>query len=246
MTATIDPGNAKKMVKRSDPYQRLDDYQMALKFWIELPEPRIRSIVFSENSGFDLTVLRKMVHQMRADRLVEFMQTCDNEIPCNMHYGFSEAKLIETSLKVSQQLQQAQKIIKATGRLMYPGISKLLDSVHDDFRVAVDCRGSVGLRGRRIPFVRTDLMLFDVEFYKTQLLDASSKMIEAGVSHIENFFYRELLKFHGHPGVILRWPIDLDPVGYAAHWEKRYDTLGRKAASKVRSVIRRILPNWWL
>jgi len=62
MTASVTPKKGlREALRRSDPSQRLGEYQGALEFWLSLSEPRIKGIVFAENTGYPLDSLREPV-----------------------------------------------------------------------------------------------------------------------------------------------------------------------------------------
>src|SRR5258708_40223489 len=60
LTATIDPGRT-YMVTRNDPLTRLGDYEHSLGTW--LASGSVDKIVFYENSGYDLSSLKKIALQ---------------------------------------------------------------------------------------------------------------------------------------------------------------------------------------
>ena len=51
MTACIDPRKGDCTLVRSDPAIRLADYESSLQYWLGYADPRIRRILFIENSG---------------------------------------------------------------------------------------------------------------------------------------------------------------------------------------------------
>src|SRR5687767_13652013 len=87
LTACIDPNlinEEKNIVARIDPRVRLDDYKRALIFWNEYDAP-IKSIVFVENSGADLTEIYELVKGF--NKKVEIIQFKGCSIPKGVHYG---------------------------------------------------------------------------------------------------------------------------------------------------------------
>jgi hypothetical protein len=246
MTATINPAAASICLHRSDPQQRLQDYSSGLKFWLDFPDDRITSVVFCEKSGHDLSDFAEIVERCASTKSVELISTNDNIVPKGLHYGYAEARIIEHALENSSRLAAARYFIKATGRLTFPNVSRLLDRLGDDTLFAVDCRGSRGFIRKREPFVRTELMLFASDFYRRYLMGASAAMAEKGVSHIENHLYAELMKWYGHRGAVLRWTVNVDPRGHAAHWNKQYGSIDDRMKSAIRAITRVVCPNWWI
>ena len=125
LTATIDPGQYKPDLTRYDPAQRLSDYKQSLLFWEALNNSRLKGIVFCENSGTDLTPLADLTRKFRTP--VEIISFEGNEKPSNMNYGYSELGIIDHAIGASIFLREYPYFIKATGRLTFPKISKLLD-----------------------------------------------------------------------------------------------------------------------
>lgn len=243
MTACVDPSQGRIKVQRSDPKVRLEDYKQGLSFWLTLSDHRIRNIVFIENSGYPLDELQTVA--AGSDKLVEFISLCNNIYPANAHYGYAELAMIDEAFKRSKMLNDSPYFIKATGRLTFPHVTKLLNRLPDEYLFAVDCRNS---RFTVVtPTASTPLMLFSTEFYRENLMGSSQELI-AFSGYIEDSLYDKLAGFNGRPGAILRWPVNCSPVGHAAFWHKpkRYDSPQHKAMQAVRAVGRKVIPSWWI
>lgn len=246
MTACVDPRNAPVRLHRSDPLTRLEDYRGALKFWLHYPDPRVGKILFIENSGFPLQPLRETAAaENRLSKAVEFVSLDCNYVPENVHYGYAELSMLDAGLPSSGLLKDSTHFIKATGRLRFPGLTRLLDRLPRDYDFAVDCRRNTRFVRTAQEFVTTQLMIFSVPFYERHLRDVKSGMGEEA-SHIENLLYRELMKFSNRPGAILRWPVNVDPHGHAAHWEKDYRSGRQRLVNAGRAVCRVVCPRWWV
>src|SRR6185436_3153008 len=72
MTATITPPPDAPGLTRTDPQLRHDDYQIALTHYCALLGDCLDGIVFAENSGSDLTDLRRLAAESTAGP-VEFL-----------------------------------------------------------------------------------------------------------------------------------------------------------------------------
>lgn len=185
MTATLNPGEYGNQSSRASVQDREADYGSALDFWLSLGDPRVTGICFCENSGADLTSLKKVAEKYLMS--VEFLSFYGNEKPRGVHYGYSELGLIDYAIKNSNSIRSSRYFIKATGRLKFPIICDLLDRLDVEFDYAIDHRRKylreVGHRTR----ARTQLMLFNTKFYKNNLLSTRDEMLGKGVSHIEEF-----------------------------------------------------------
>jgi hypothetical protein len=246
MTACIDPSKGRIKVHRSDPAVRLGDYLEGLRFWLELNDERVSDIVFVENSGHSLEALRNLAQSPNyRSKTVEFISLPDNDYPADAHYGYAELRMVDQAFDVSELLQRSTHFIKATGRLSFPDISRLLHRLPSGFVCAVDSRSNALFC--RVPqiFVSTQLMIFSIPFYRATLYGARNELGGAE-SHIENLFYRKLMPYKGTDGAILRWPVNVSPRGVAAHWEKNYGSRKQKAIDAARAILRIAIPNWWI
>ncbi len=246
MTACIDPSTGPHQVVRSDPIVRARDYADSLRVWINNPDPRLSRIVFLENSGYPLDHLREFVDSLPSNgKRVEFISMRCNECPPGISYGYPELVMLGRGLVQSELAAESRYWIKVTGRLRFPKISNLLDRLPNDYLFAVDCRDNTLFVASPQRFVTTQLMIFSADFYLQRLLGIESELTP-GQAFIENLLFRKLLPLRGTPGAILRWPVNVDPVGKAAHWQKSYGSLKHTGINSFRSVCRRLFPNWWV
>ena len=110
-TATIDPGDT-IFVARADPLVRLRDYEVALSKWISVGLGV--DFVFFENSGYDLTSLKRIVSKQPGAE-VEFISIRENG--GGKGKGYSEILGIKRAFEISEVLMQSKFVIKCTGRL---------------------------------------------------------------------------------------------------------------------------------
>ena len=248
MTACIDPSKGEYPIMRSDPKIRLTDYEDALRYWLSRPDDRLRKILFIENSGYSLQSLENIVEKENPLRkTVEFVSLDCNWYPPNGHYGYAEMRGLDLGLQKSKLRTQTTHMIKATGRLKFPTLSKLLDRLPADFDVAADARARkiVRMTPER-PFITTQIILFSHWFYERQLQGCYADLGKDGVTLIEWMFYDKLIPLKGTPGIVLRFPCNVDPVGIPAHRAHSYTHPMRRAVHAFRGATRRLLPNWWI
>src|SRR5579875_540446 len=145
LTATIKPAAAAAAeVYRKDPNLRLNDYLNPLRFWIAYPDPRLDKILFLENSGADLSAVRRLVDECDSNKQVEILSVPGNNIPPGINYGYGEMEMLDCGLAQSELRRATTHMLKITGRLTFPTVTTLLDRLPATFDVAVDCRN----RGR--------------------------------------------------------------------------------------------------
>jgi hypothetical protein len=169
MTATVNPGAYSDQVSRGSSEVRTQNYLQALKFWATHPDPRIEGIVFCENSGADLGTFEKMANGLCSPREIELLSFRGNDRPEGVHYGYAELGTIDYASRNSLLVRKHRHFVKATGRYVFPRITQLIDSLHDDVVVAIDCRRAyrqeTGVRFR----ARSQLMVFERKFYDREL-----------------------------------------------------------------------------
>ena len=107
---------------------------------------------------------------------------------------------------------------------------------------AVDGRNN---RFQNSPFIPTQLMIFASEFFLAHLIGLRDQMTPQ-LAFIENLFYEKLMTFQGQPGAILRWQVNVDPIGRAGNTEKDYGAPKQRVFSLARAASRVLLPNWWV
>jgi hypothetical protein len=245
LTACIDPSTGPARISLTDSLTRLEQYRKALEYWLLATDPRLAKILFLENSGYPLDKLRELVDKGNPlKKQVEFIQLSNNNYPAHLDYGYPELGMLDEATNTSKLMAESKYFIKATGRLIFPKLSKLLNRLPTDYLFAVDCHLPVYLISWS-PGVNSNLMIFSVEFYKKEMLDIKSRMNDV-FRNMEALLYYKLMDHYKTPGAILRWPINVDPVGYDAQWGKSYSTPRRRVISAARSVGRALLPGIWI
>jgi hypothetical protein len=137
LTATIDTKNT-PFVARNDPKVRLADYKESLRLW--LSNPHTPSIVFAENSGYDLTEIRNIYNTCNRHNItVEFISFDDNDYDRSLGKGYGELRIIARALRDSQIIRPNTKLIKVTGRLYIPNIYSLVQGIIKSPDVDIFC-----------------------------------------------------------------------------------------------------------
>jgi hypothetical protein len=251
LTATVTPA-AGVQVQRNDPATRREDYKRGFRFWLKNADPRINRILFLENSGEDLTYLREIVEEENTlAKAVEFISTPCIAIPAGLHYGWGELKMLDYGLSQSRLVKETSHLIKATGRFIFPDISKLLDRTPAGCDVMVDCRIPTSsyrkglnlipaLFKREGAGVTTQLAIFSHRFYQMHILGLVDTMKPFGYpTMIEPLIYDEVAKMGHSDGVYLRFPVNCDPSGVGASLGDVYDSKTRRAVRLIRAATRK-------
>ena len=244
MTACIAP-KPESPVKRKNPLLRLKDYETALRFWLDYPDPRIQAITLIDNSGYDLSSLKKQTLSNPWERKVEFLQIPAVELPTSPEgkelYAYGEAEMMNRAFLESQVLQDSCYIIKTTGRLYFPNLSKLLSAIPPGSDFVIDCR--------KIPvsYAVTTLFLTKYDFYMNYLFPLKEQ-IKLSRREIEFIYYDCLfsLRNTGMKNLCLRFPVNVPPVGYGAHSNKNYNQGFWGFAENFRGFFRKYAPFFWI
>lgn len=251
LTACVAPkASIRAELRRGDPAQRELDYAEALRFWLQLPEPRLRGVVFADNSGHDLNRLRTMAEALpHRQRPIEFLSRDYPAPPLTLNYGHPEFLLVNEALRDSRLLATERHFIKATGRYRFPTICRLLRRLPSDFRVAVDARMMFIQRKRWDKLINVSLALFERDFYLRELAGIPDQMVPAPPwnrkQFIEHMFFDALHPRREEPGILLRWPCNCEPIGIGANGED-YSSMGKQLRSALRAAARHLVPNLWL
>lgn len=243
MTATIIPA-ANAGVRRSDPQLRLEDYKQALRYWLTYKHPAADCILLLENSGADLTELRAIAaNENLYSKPVEILSVPGNRIPEGTNYGYTEMQMLDEGLALSQLRRQTTHMVKATGRLTFPTLGKTLDKIRQPFDLMAECR-KLGFPRRGFD-ASTQLFVCSHDFYDRVLRDSKREMNSTDVRLLEHLIFRKVIPFKGQPGIYLRFPCNIDPVGYSGFKSRSYNSPKTAFIRAIRAALRVIAPGYW-
>lgn len=246
LTACIEPTQFKNKVHRNDTLIRLEDYKTALKLWLHHKDDSITSIIFTENSGYDLTEIETVfLNENIYNRKYQIIQAIASKVPEGLHYGYSELELIDNILDKITLLNDNDFIIKTTGRVYFPKIYSLLVKTVPRYNFIADSR-NFNFGKWKHNYVLSNLFIFNILWYKENLFDKKRLMLELGVTHFETLLYKLLLVNKAGKDVLLRFPINVNPVGHGAHWNINYQSLDKRLGYLLRAIFRKMLPNFWI
>jgi len=249
LTACIKPTATKIHAKnRKDPLVRLKDYEVTLNYWLNYSKLVFTGIVFIENSGFDLSSLKRIVEENNPSNIkIEFLQQQASIIPDGLNYGYSELEMIDYAFENSRIIAQSEYIIKSTGRLYFPKLAKLIARLPDDFKIAIDSRDYEMFHVQK-HYLVTTIFIVQKLFYNQGLNNAKSLMEPGYKSYIERIYFQILkpMYLNKQAGIILRLPFSMNPVGFGAHWNVNYNSWNKRLAAAVRDLIRVVLPSFWI
>ncbi len=243
MTATIRPA-AEAGVLRADPALRLEDYERSLRFWLAYPHRAAGHIMLLENSGAELDSLRRIAEtENPLDKPVEILSIPGNRIPAGLNYGYTEMELLDEGLTRSKLRSATTHLVKTTGRLIFPGLGRAMDSLGEPPELMVDCR-KLGFPRRGFD-ASVQVFACSHNFYDKHLRDSRRFLNTTDVRLLEHLIYRQVIGCKGQPGVHLRFPCNIDPEGYSGFKGRRYGTPWQRVDGAVRGVLRIVAPWYW-
>jgi hypothetical protein len=248
MTACIDPSQGHYPLKRADPAVRLEDYKTALRYWLNLPDPRIDKILFLENSNYPLDSLKAIAERENPHaKQVEFIGMDCNWYPPKGHYGYAELRMLDLGLQQSRLRDTTSHMIKVSGRFTFPNLGKLLNLLPPEFDAVVDTRVWRTLRKKHNhPNITTQLAIFSHDFYHQYLQDSHQDLLDGKDTHIEGILYTRMARQAVTHKIIFRFPCNVSPIGFPAHRPKPYNHPTQTLSNALRAMARRVLPNWWI
>ncbi len=214
------------------------------------PHPALNRILFLENSGADLAELRVIVEtENPRNKEVEFLSLPAHEIPAGINYGYSEMQMLDEGLAGSKLRRETTHMIKVTGRLTFPALGKALDKIANSkelrshpLKLMVDCR-KLGFPRRGYDAQRATLRLL-ARFLRFRVAELR-QMNSTDIRLLEHLIFRKVIPFKGRPGYLLRFPCNIDPVGYSGFKSRRYDSARTAISRGIRGVLRVVAPHYW-
>jgi hypothetical protein len=82
-------------------------------------------------------------------------------------------------------------------------------------------------------------------FYDRVLRDSKKEMNSTDVRLLEHLIYSKVIPFKGQPGIYLRFPCNLDPVGYSGFKSKTYNSPEAAVTGSIRALLRVVAPGYW-
>jgi hypothetical protein len=250
LTGTIMPARNASVTHRNQ-VSRRQEYVNALVWWLDQVrllnsrEETVKRILFVENSGADLISFYDDVQRAGkpfTERL-ECVSAPSLPIPEGYHYGWGEWKMIAHAM--DEVSIGTTHIIKATGRLTFTNVQGLIRRLPSEYQIAVDSRS----RNSKERFSPTQLFLAETEFYNTYLRNLYQRMTadDQRNHYIENLVYDTLIQLPAdvRDKVVMRWPVNCDPVGIEGTTGRSYRRTTKRIASALRGTARVVAPQFW-
>jgi hypothetical protein len=247
LTASVDP-KGMPGVTRPDPHARESDYAACLRYYVA-QHPRVRKIVFVENSAWPLDRFRETVatHNTHGKQ-VEFISLNCNDFPRHLGKSYGEFLLLDEAMNASELAASARLVGKLTGRNYLLNLTDILQRAPETLGLLMDIRDHGIYEFFRIPFngrhADTRLLVFTHEFYERFIRGRYKDLDDSKPYMAEDLFYDLAKRGESAPRVIRRLPIEPDYRGLAGHWNKDYGSFREVTKRRIRGVTRRVAP--WL
>jgi hypothetical protein len=224
--------------------EREAEYAETLGYLVR-EHPRVRKIVFAENSGWPPARFEDAVADNPWGKEVEILQLRCNDFPGSLGKGYGEALLLDRALAASRLAATVRHVAKLTGRQRVLNMTRLLERVPRDFELLCDLRDHRLYELLRLPgagnYCDTRFFVFTLPFFDAHLRRLHEAPV-AGELNLEAAYYRAVKALERQPGVICRFPIEPRYRGRAGHWHKDYGSPVSRAKQSLRAAARRLLP----
>jgi len=144
LTATVTPPQGAAQLARTDPRLRLNDYAVALTFYIEqIKSGIISGLIFADNSNSDISELRKIAKDSGIENKIEFISFFGLDYSPAFGRGYGEFKLIDYVMEHSTivaTLPSTAKIWKVTGRYILRNIREIINTAPSTVDFYCNCR----------------------------------------------------------------------------------------------------------
>ncbi len=122
---TINPNRVQNLERKS-PLIRLEDYKISLNKWLQ--NKATDKIVIVENSGYDLSELKKIANEFKDFKKVEFLSTdTNNSFSPELGKGYGESLILKEAVNNSQLLKESHCFIHISGRYYIKNFENFLN-----------------------------------------------------------------------------------------------------------------------
>jgi hypothetical protein len=246
MTATIETSSRMSNNARRDPQLRRRDYEIALRFYLSLPEGAPQAILFCENSGADLTSLREIAENENPhERPVDFLSYVSDVPP---EHGKSRAELDIIRRAFSDVIaRQAEPpmVWKVTGRLIVWNLQQIIASRPEHAEMYCDTR-SVRALGNLVGanfWVDTRLIGFSPHYFQKYIGGISDIRKNAIECAVYDAIYEHL---EADKAIAPRFKHQPLIHGVCAGSNEDYESRSYRMKTAVRQIARKIAPGVWI
>lgn len=251
LTASVDP-KGMPGVSESDPHDRETTYLKSFAYYLS-NHPRVRKIIFAENSGWPLDRLHEMAARANPHgKQIEILSFDCNNFPREKGKSFGELLLIEKALNESKLANSVSYIGKMTGRNLLLNLTRLLETLPRDFQLCCDIRDHSFYEMLGMPdcghHCDSRFFLFTMPFFERYVRTVYATLPFEREYMLEGFLFDLVKQNERSERIIKRFRIEPEFSGTAGHFmknkAKNYDSVREVMKRRIRSCSRRVAP--WL
>jgi len=241
LSATIQPPNNARNLKRLNVEDRKQDYLKAFRFYINALRSHIVDfIIFTDNSDYDLRFLE---HAIDPDiqNYVELISYHGLDYSPDKGRGFGEFKLLDYTMNHSRIIQlhgNKSTIWKITGRYQLKNINKLIHSFPSDKLFLCHCRN------HPIYWCDTYVLAWTMGFYRNHLAGVYHQLDESSGHASAESYFREHIDSLDSSGIQKRFSHLPQLIGVRGYDNRSYEQEYLK--HMVRAVMNKIYPWLWI
>jgi hypothetical protein len=246
LTASIDVKGMSSS-SRPDPLVRQNDYAEAVIYYLT-HHPRIRRLVFVENSGWPLEQIRgRALANNPFGKQLEFISLDCNDFPREFGKSYGELMLIERCMDVSHMVRDARYVVKLTGRNQLVNLTALLRTFTEPLDAACDVAENLLYEKLRpnctARWCESRVFLFTRAFFDRHLRGKYHLLDESRTTDLERFLYTVVKPLEQSPTIISRFRIEPYFRGLAGHLNKNYSSPAQNVRKAIRGLLRRVAPS---
>jgi hypothetical protein len=251
LTASVDP-KGMPGITQTDPVEREATYADCLRFYLQ-NDPRVRRIIFAENSGWPLNRFHEEVAANNPHaKEVELLSFNCNDYPRERGKSYGELILMKNAIGASRLAGLSRYIGKMTGRNLLFNLTELLDCVTRDFELLCDIRDHNFYQLLRMPdcghHCDSRFFVFTREFFDRHLVPICDGETLASGYPIESILFDLVKRLEKTEPIIKRFRVEPEYAGAAGHFirnkAKDYSSTSEMVKRRIRSASRRVTP--WL
>lgn len=238
-------------------------YVGALQFYIDKLLNNVNeggyNIVFSENSGYDLTRIRDKIKILDPNR-IEFISLNPEQFDISKGKGYNELLLINNSLKQSDFIQKSGAFLKVTGRYPIYNINYFVDYgsnliFQQNKDLYIDIKDHKIYDWLRLSWNghSADVRTFasTVDFYQKNIGNRYAELNDFEGRLAESLFFDVVKSNIGNPNIVCRFKREPHCGGIegsninAISFSKNQDSVKGKIKRYTGNFIRKALPFFW-
>lgn len=237
LTATIDPKGV-VLVQRNEPVVRENDYISSIRRWTETDITDISSIVFCENSGYNLDKIKTLLANYSTLE-AEVLQFSGQGYAKELGKGYGELLILRHAIQHSNLIKNSDYVIKITGRYFIKNISKITSPLMKENNIFV----MADLK-RNLTWADSHVFAFKPLFVLNYLSEFQDLLNDSKGFYFEHALARAILRSIADG---YKWiPLPSKPIisGYYATADVPYKTskihwLPREAIHRVKNYLNR-------